>query len=110
MAKRIGNSICAVILCILCLGAVLELVGGLALSQPQGVGMNLNLSPVMIAGCALIVVGCIAHIVVKCLQKRLAPNPDLLDIEAIVAIVAIFFAVIFLACTIVWPVLFPTNG
>ncbi len=101
---------CYIVTAALILGILFELIGGITSSGMESVGFNTNIPFIMILGVALIVIGFIAHIVLKLNQKRLNLDPVLLDIEAILAIVAIFFAVIYLACFIVWPVLFPKNG
>lgn len=101
---------CYVVTGALILGIVLELIGGITSSGMESVGFNTNLPAIMIVGLVLIVASFIAHIVLKCCQKRLNLDPVLLDAEAIIAIVAIFFGIVYLACVIVWPVLFPTNG
>lgn len=97
-----------VIALILC-GMVLESIGGF-LSRTTAIGFNFALSPLMYIGVGMIVVGFIAHFPLKLMAKKLNLDPVLLDLEAILMIVAIFFAVILLVFCIVSPVLFPANG
>lgn len=78
--------------------------------KQRSVDFNTNLPSLIIVGIALVVLGFVAHIILKLMQNKLNLDPVWLDIEAIVAILVIFFTVIYLACFIVWPVLFPSNG
>lgn len=94
---------------VIIIGVILEIVGGV-MSSTTAIGFNFDLSPLMIVGIVLVVVGFVAHFPLKILSKKLNINAALLDIEAILMIIAIFFAVAYLVCVIVWPVVFPANG
>ncbi|HBK02050.1 MAG TPA: hypothetical protein DDY77_03345 [Clostridiales bacterium] len=100
---------CYVVLGLFVIGFIAELIGGL-ISGQESVGFNFSLSALMIVGIVLIAVCCIAHIVIKVLQNKIGCSANLLDVEAIVAIVMAFFAIIYLVCVIIWPVVFPANG
>lgn len=97
------------IMTVIVLGVILELIGGM-ISGTTEIGFNTSFSPLMIVGAAFIVAGFIAHFPFKILSKRLGISGVLLDYEAILMIVAIFFAAIFFVCVIIWPVAFPANG
>lgn len=97
------------VMAVMVLGIILELIGGL-ISGTTEIGFNTSFSPLMIVGAVFVAVGAIAHLPLKILSKKWDISRVLLDSEAILMIVALFFAAIFFVCVIVWPVAFPANG
>ena len=103
------NLPCYVAMAVIVLGMVLESAGAL-MSKTAAIGFNFNLPVILYVGIVMIVAGFIAHFPLKVMSKKLGIGSIVLDIEAILMIVAMFFAVIVLACSIIFPVLFPANG
>lgn len=92
-------------------GLVLALVGCLILSIPEGIGINLSLSPVVYVGVALIVCGLIGAIVGNVLYNR---NDNMnrfwASLSLYVAVIAVLAVVLLVAYSIFIPVLRPANG
>lgn len=103
------NRPCVIVTGMIVLGMILESIGAF-MSKTTAIGFNFNLPVLLYVGIALIVVGFIAHFPLKIMSNKLGIDSIALDIEAIVMIVAMFFAVILLVCSITFPVLFPANG
>ncbi|WP_294448854.1 hypothetical protein [uncultured Gemmiger sp.] len=110
MAKPKHNSIFYALLALIGIGVVLELIGGLLLSPPVGIGINTNISPVTYVGLALVIVGLIAYIAICVVSKKLTYTPILKDILMLGSIMAFILSCIFIGCVIVWPTIFPANG
>ena len=91
-------------------GLIMDIVGGAALSPAVGIGINTNLSPVMIVGMVLIALGLAAAIYGSVITESKELNKVVSSVAIYLAVAAIMFAIVFLALTIVWPVLHPTNG
>lgn len=100
---------CLIVMAVIILGMIVESVGAV-MSKTTAIGFNFNLPAVLYVGIAMIVVGFVAHFPLKAMSQRLGLSSIALDIEAILMIVAMFFAVILLVCSITFPVLFPANG
>lgn len=110
MHKEKHNFIFYILYAVIGLGVVLELVGGLLLSPPIDIGLNTNISLLTYVGVAMIALGLVGYIVICVMAKKLTYNTILKDILMLVSIMAFIAAVIFLACVIVWPTIFPVNG
>lgn len=91
-------------------GLVMDIVGGAVLSPAVGIGPNTNLSPVMIVGMVLIVLGLAVAIYGSVITESKQLNKIISSVAIYLAVAAVMFAIVFLALTIVWPVLHPTNG
>lgn len=91
-------------------GVILEVVGGAVLSVPTGIGMNLNLSPLIFIGLLLMTLGLATAIVGTVLTEKRGLNKPLSTLALYVSVIAIMFAIVFLVLTIVMPVLRPSNG
>ena len=91
-------------------GLIVLIVGGAVLSQPEGVGINTNLSPAMFVGVALIVVALAASIVGSAFTEKYRLNKAISAVALYFAVVALMFAIVFFVLTIVMPVLNPANG
>lgn len=103
------NLPCYVVMALIILGIVLESVGAV-MSRTTAIGFNFNLPALLYVGIALIVIGFVAHFPLKICSKKLGISSIALDLEAILMIIALFFAATLLVCSITFPVLFPANG
>ena len=92
------------------IGVIVELIGGALLSPPQSVGVNYNISPVLIIGMVLIGIALVLHIVVKVYSEKWGIAQVIVDVETYIIAVAVFFAVFYLLCVMFVPVIFPSNG
>lgn len=104
------DKLAAVFAAVSVIGAVVEAIGGAVLSKPTGIGMNTNLSPVLYVGMTLIAVGFIASVVVKQLTAKAKCKQTWQKIAMWIGVLAVIFAIVFLALTILMPVIAPTNG
>lgn len=100
---------CIIVMAVIALGMIVESVGAV-MSRTTAIGFNFSLPAVLYVGIAMIAAGFIAHFPLKAMSKRLGISSIALDAEAILMIIAMFFAVILLVCSITFPVLFPANG
>lgn len=110
MHKEKHNVVFYILYAVIGLGIVLELIGGVFLSPPIDIGINTNISLLMYVGVALVALGLVGYIAICAIAKKLTYTPLLKDILMLVSIMAFIAAVIFLACVIVWPTIFPVNG
>lgn len=101
-------NIAAILLAVV--GIVLEVVGGAVFSVPVSVGMNTNLSPLMFVGIALIAVSLAVSIVGSAVTEKRGLNKPVSAVALYLAVLALMFAIVFLALTIVMPVINPSNG
>ena len=108
--KTIHKIVCIVNMAVTVIGIVLELIGGLVLSKTYGVGLNLNLSPLVYVGIAFIILGFVISVIVENVYNKKKVDCSLSHIAVLTALVAVLFAVIFLALVITLPVLMPSNG
>lgn len=109
--KKSGYYIlCSIDIAAVVFGIVLELVGGLVFSKTYGVGLNLNLSPVLYTGIVFIFIGFMVAFILEIIGRIKKINCPVSHIALAVAIVALLFAIIFVALVITMPVLNPSNG
>lgn len=92
------------------LGILLEVVGGVVFSPAVSVGVNTNLSPVLLIGLGVIVIALVPAIWGSVVTERHGLNKTLSTAAIYLAVLAVMFAVVFLLLTMFWPVLNPANG
>ena len=92
------------------LGLCLSTFGGLVLSKPTDIGVNLALSPLVYVGVAMIVAGLIGAIVGNVNYEKHGLNRKWAGIALYAAVIAIAVVTFVVTYTILIPVLHPTNG
>ena len=91
-------------------GLILAVIGCAVLSVPEGIGMNLDLSPLVYVGVALIAAGLAASSVGNAFYKRCDMNRAIASAALYAAAIALMVVVVLIACTIFRPVINPSNG
>lgn len=91
-------------------GLILAVIGCAVLSVPEGIGMNLDLSPLVYVGVALIAAGLAASSVGNAFYKRCDMNRAIASAVLYAAAIALMVVVVLIACTIFLPVINPSNG
>lgn len=91
-------------------GFILAVIGCTVLSVPEGIGMNLDLSPVVYIGVALIIVGLAAAIVGNAFYKSHDMNRAVASTALYIAAIALMVVIVLIAYTIFIPVINPSNG
>lgn len=90
-------------------GIILEVVGGI-MSVPETVGLNTSLNVLVYVGIAVIVIGLAVAIAGSIVTEKLETNKVISSIAIYLAVVAVMFAIVYLALTMAMPLLNPTNG
>lgn len=102
-----STNLAAIVLTVV--GIILEVVGGI-MSVPETVGLNTSLNVLVYVGIAVIVIGLAVAIAGSIVTEKLETNKVISSIAIYLAVVAVMFAIVYLALTMAMPLLNPTNG
>lgn len=90
---------------------ILEVIGGQVLTHPTKIGFNFTeLHPLLFVGFILTVAALLVSIVGSVLTEKKELNKFWSSFALYLTIAVVMVAILFVAWTIVWPVLFPVNG
>ena len=101
-------NLCGIILAVA--GLIVEYIGGAVLSVSTTIGFNFDLSPVIVVGIGMIVLGLISSIIGTVFTVKKGLNRKLSTIALYVSAIALMLSIVYVVLVVVMPVLRPTNG